>query len=81
MGRVSCGVVRALPELAETSMNATSSSGMYDASRSGLNVKSRSKSGLNNVLEAWVSEDLPLCVEFRSESRMRCAGACLKSVP
>ena len=36
---------------------------------------------LNNVLEAEDSEDLPLCVEFRSMSRMRCAGACLNSVP
>ena len=36
---------------------------------------------LNNVLEAEDSEDLPLRVEFRSKSRMRCAGACLNSVP
>ena len=32
------------------------------------------------MLEAEDSEDLPLCVEGQSESRMRCDGACLNSV-
>ena len=40
----------------------------------------RRVSFLNNVLEAEDSEDLPLCVEVRSESRMRCDGARLNSV-
>ena len=35
---------------------------------------------LNNLQEIVDSEDLTLCVEIQSESRVRCVGACLNSV-
>ena len=70
-----------LPELAETSMKRNFIKWYVRCVSFWSDCDELIQECLNNVLEAEDSEDLPLCVEFRSKSRMRCAGACLNSVP